>query len=153
MEQSNAACGAITVHFSMVESSGARNFPVRIPTCSIDYLCREPWNQFGSSPQSTSQARNALAARRFVSPTESKKLKSQPALRLVHSKTNHLAINYSLPAFTNAASIPAARELLCDPPVFLLTLLFGSRASSRAVAFFAPSSPTSISSFQHLSSA
>jgi hypothetical protein len=91
--------------------------------------------------------------RRFVSPTESKKLKSQPALRLVHSKTNHLAVNYFLPAFTNAASIPAARELLCDPPVFLLTLLFGSRASSRAVAFFAPSSPTSISSFQHLSSA
>lgn len=68
--------------------------------------------------QSTGQARNALAAAEIHFADRKQKVESQPALRLVHSKQNHLAINYSLLTFTNTASIPAARELLCDPRSF-----------------------------------
>ena len=73
---------------------------------------------FGSFPQSTGQARNALAEAEIYFADRKQKVETQPALRLVHSKQNHLAINYSLLTFTNTASIPVARELLCDPRSF-----------------------------------
>jgi hypothetical protein len=143
LEQSNAACCAITVHcLNGGVERYKRHFPVRIPTCSTDYFCRESWSQrknFASFPTINRQAMNALAAAEIRFADRKQKVEFQPAL-LVPKQIISPSITLCRPSQT--LPLYLLHESSCVIPGLFGSIALWLPSIQSCRRLFAPSSPT-----------